>query len=79
MCLNYDPSVAKKCREDDAEEVLEKERANFCEWFKPNPSAFDPAKGAEVQRAEEALDALFSDSGGDTPDSDVSTAEGLFK
>ena len=30
MCVYFDPAVPKQCREDDAEEVQEKERANFC-------------------------------------------------
>lgn len=79
MCLHYDPSVTRQCREDDAEEVLEKERANFCEWFRPNPAAYDPAKGAEARTAEEALNALFSDSSTDTPDAGTNEAEDLFK
>ena len=32
-CASHDPKVAEQCRDRRAEEVLEKARANFCEWF----------------------------------------------
>ncbi len=64
MCVHFDRNVAKQCREDDAEEVLEKERPNFCEWFKPSDTAFDPATASEQQRAEKALKDLFGEADG---------------
>ena len=81
MCRHFDAAVAKQCREDDAEEVLEKERANFCEWFKPSASAYDPAKGAETQQAQDALAALFGDGDDNDPKSGhpPSAADDLFK
>ena len=48
-------------REDDADEVQEKERLNFCEWFLASESAFDPGRKAEEDAARAALDALFDD------------------
>ena len=81
MCRFFDPSVPKQCREDDAEEVGDKEKTNFCEWFVPGENAFDPAAKAEADRAQESLDALFGDGDGpqETPDSAQSEAEKLFR
>ena len=81
MCLHYDTAVPGQCREDDAEEVFEKEKLNFCEWFVPSENAFDPVAKADADRAREALDALFGDgeSSGDATDAAVSEAEKLFK
>jgi len=31
MCVYFDRNVPKQCTEDDAEEVIEKEKVNFCE------------------------------------------------
>jgi len=59
LCVDYDPRVAKHCREPIAEEVRDKERANFCDYFKPRPSAFTPANTAEVDRARVQLEKLF--------------------
>lgn len=59
LCAFYDPNVTKKCREQDAEEVIEKERANFCEYFKPRPSAYRTGQSAKAQAAKANLDALF--------------------
>jgi hypothetical protein len=60
MCIHYDPRVPRQCREDDAEDVKDKELANFCEWYEPSESAFEPAQKSEADRAREVLEALFS-------------------
>jgi len=63
MCGNFDTRVPRQCREDGADDVTEKERPNFCEWFKPSDRAFDPSRKAEADAAQEALSALFGDDG----------------
>jgi len=40
QCRHYDVRLDNECRESQAERVLDKERANFCDWFAP---AEDPA------------------------------------
>ena len=81
MCRHFDPTAVRQCLEDDAEDVSDKERLNFCEWFVPSEDAFDPAARAEADRAKQSLDALFGD--GDAPsgaaDSSLSEAEKLFR
>jgi hypothetical protein len=64
FCEFHDPKVAKQCREPVADEVREKERANFCGYFKPNPHAYVPADSAAANRAKAELDALFGMGGG---------------
>ena len=61
MCVNFDENVARKCREDGAEDVTDKERPNFCDWFKPSESAFDPDRKSAADEAQGALAALFGD------------------
>ena len=51
MCKLYDSTVPKQCREDDAEEVIEKDRLNFCEWFKPGYDVFDVARAKKEAEA----------------------------
>jgi len=60
MCVHFDPKAPSQCREDDAEDVKEKELANFCEWFNPSESAFDPHQKSEADQALESLEAMFS-------------------
>jgi len=62
MCGHFDPRVTRQCREDGAEDVTEKERPNFCDWFVPNENAFDPDRKSESDAATAALDALFGGS-----------------
>jgi len=59
MCRNFDALVTRQCREDGAEDVSEKERPNFCDWFVPGDDAFDPNRKSAADSAQEALDALF--------------------
>lgn len=83
MCEFFDPHVARQCREDDAEEVKEKERANFCDYFKPSADRFDGKLVAAESTAKAELDALFGggsvESGSDSPDNEPSEADKLFK
>lgn len=83
MCTEFDPGVPKQCREDDAEEVTNKDTANFCEWFQPNAKAFDGSSAREQDQAQKALQALFGEGEGETgtPSEDNATqaAEDLFK
>lgn len=81
MCVHYDPGVPGQCREEDAEDVLEKERPNFCEWFEPAANAYDPATGAGTASAQAELAALFGDEGGEATgdDNPLSEAEKLFR
>jgi len=65
MCLQFDPRAPSQCREDDAEDVNEKTRANFCEWFTPSPTAFDPEPKSEADQAMASLEAMFSGLRGD--------------
>ncbi|MGI9248901.1 MAG: hypothetical protein ACR2QI_07775 [Woeseiaceae bacterium] len=61
MCVYFDAAVPRQCREDGAEDVTEKERVNFCDWFKPSDTAFDPNRKSEADAAKDALAALFED------------------
>lgn len=59
LCEFYQTTIAKQCREPIAEEVKDKERANFCDYFKPCPGAHVPKNRQEVDQARAALEALF--------------------
>ena len=61
MCVFFDARVPRQCREDGAEDVTDKERPNFCEWFKPSETAFDPDRRDQAEAAERELAALFGD------------------
>jgi hypothetical protein len=81
MCRFFEPQVPQQCREDDAEEVIEKERVNFCEWYQPAADAFDAERAGEGQLAKAALASLFGEAEAKKPDSDTKQreAEDLFK
>ena len=59
MCEFYDTSKAKHCRETIADEVKDKERANFCDYFRPTINAYQPGSVSAAERARLELEALF--------------------
>lgn len=80
MCVNFDPHVVAQCREEDAEEVFDKEKANFCDWYLPSQSAFNPSGKRADENARSAADSLFSGQSVESNENDdVSAAEDLFK
>jgi hypothetical protein len=62
MCCHFDSRITRQCSEDGAEDVSEKERPNFCDWFVPSGDAFDPNRKSEADATMVALNALFGDS-----------------
>lgn len=60
QCVHRDPAAYNGCREPNAERVLEPERANRCEWFRPGEGAAGGTADAEVAAAKRALDDLFA-------------------
>jgi len=57
-CTFYDPAYNNQCRETQAERVVEKDRANFCEYFAPgNKGGAQKIDAASDARAK--LDAMF--------------------
>ena len=59
MCQFFDPRLTGQCREERAEEVRDKEHANFCDWFKPRSNAHRPPGEGKTQAAKAKLDNLF--------------------
>lgn len=59
LCEWYSLSVAKHCRETVAEEVKDKERANFCDYFKPREDAYSIKGMDAASKAQSELAALF--------------------
>jgi len=57
-CLHFSSGIPKQCDEEDAEEVKEKERPNFCDYFTPNPRAYRRGN-IKSQAAKSTLDSLF--------------------
>jgi hypothetical protein len=81
LCEWYSTAVAKHCREPIAEEVTDKERANFCDYFKPRPGAWSNAPIDAAAKAKAQLDALFGGSAAAPSAADKVRAEldALFK
>lgn len=70
-CKNYSSALSDNCTQDRADFVLEKEKANFCEFFDPSPNAFIESDNSAAELARVKLAELF----GENPNLDDSTAK----
>lgn len=57
-CEFYDPKVYNECRETSAEPVREKDRSNFCGFFKPRTGDLK-SQATEKEKLMSAAEALF--------------------
>ncbi len=57
-CIHYDRTAYNECREPMAERVVDKEKRNFCDYFKPG-GAGGATAGDEKAAAMKKLDDLF--------------------
>ena len=90
LCVHFTPHLTGQCDDDRADPPIQKEIANFCEFFRPLSGAYDDARGSRRDVARQRLDTLFGGAAGETPadgapaetsseDRARSELEGLFK
>lgn len=70
MCRHYDPGKARHCREPVADDVQDKTRANFCDWFQARANAYQAAPASSPD-TRGALSALFGDDAAPPAQSDA--------
>ncbi len=59
LCRHYDPERTSQCFEDRADPPLQKENANFCDFFAPRSGAYEADTGQAKGSAKAELEALF--------------------
>lgn len=62
MCRYYNTRLISKCEHDHAEPPRDREAANFCQYFHPNPYAYTGHDVFVEERARSQLDELFGES-----------------
>lgn len=60
-CKFYSTGSHNDCRESSAEYVSDKEKANFCDYFKPAENAGLASGNSKADEAKKAFNALFGD------------------
>jgi hypothetical protein len=56
-CIHFDPGSNNQCREPQAERVVDKEKSNFCDYFRPSSGPGGGAQSRDAMKA--AAEALF--------------------
>lgn len=54
MCQFYDPKAYNECRESSADRIVDKEKANFCDYFKIGSGSNDADKARQDALAKAA-------------------------
>jgi hypothetical protein len=71
ICIFFDKSLSKQCKEPIAEEVKDKTRSNFCGYLQINPDAYQEKDSDAASTPQTELEALFGlESSNETPESD---------
>ena len=60
LCRHYRADASIHCLEDRADPPVNKENANFCDWFRPDPGAYSGDRQDRSASARNKLDALFA-------------------
>ena len=59
MCLYFQPNLNNQCDEERADPPVEKDRANFCDYFKPASNLRASTKQDKLSAAKAELESLF--------------------
>ena len=65
LCRFYRADATDQCDEERADPPVTKENANFCEWFRPDSTAFVGSRVDRSDAAKDRLSALFGEPAGD--------------
>ncbi|HAJ75254.1 MAG TPA: hypothetical protein DCM64_02250 [Gammaproteobacteria bacterium] len=60
-CKSHDPTVSDACKEDRADFVLDKDKANFCDYFRANPRPYQKQDDSDARQAKAKLAELFGE------------------
>ncbi len=74
-CKNYAAQLSDGCMEDRADFVLDKDKANFCDFFKVNPKAYNKKDDAAAKAAKANLAKLFGEDSEPAEESETATSE----
>lgn len=66
MCRKFAPKYLSKCSDERADPPQNKQGANFCDWFTPDPDAYSGHEKSAEDLAKENLKTLFG-TAGDVP------------
>lgn len=61
-CIHFDGAYNNSCKENQADRVVDKEKANFCDYFAPKQGGAGSGPGRDALKA--AAEALFKKSSG---------------
>ena len=70
-CKYYSASLTSSCNEERADFIVDKDKANFCDFFDPSPNPFKSSAAEKEADARAKLAALFGEASDDQPESAI--------
>jgi DNA-directed RNA polymerase subunit RPC12/RpoP len=58
-CFHYDPKIYNECKEPQADRVLEKDKSNFCDYFRLTETSKNSDEADIKENTLKKLDDLF--------------------
>lgn len=77
LCRHFRVDINPQCDEDRADPPVNKENANFCDWFRPASGVFQSSRTQKSDAAKDRLGSLFGEDGDE--DSNEDSAEDAAK
>ncbi len=80
QCQHFNPRLRADCDEPRAESYSEREKANFCDWFKLRREFVEPGETTQPADHQTELDTLFGTDAGvtETPSDSRTQLDDLF-
>ena len=78
MCRHFD-TATRRCREERAEDVTDRQTANFCDWFSASDRAFLASENRGPSAELKALFGDAEDAEGETVSPPKNPLDDLFK
>lgn len=69
LCRSYASNVSGKCSKDEADYVADKEQANYCQYFRARPNAYQVRNASGQSEIYSELASLFGDESPESSDS----------
>lgn len=61
LCRHFRLDINPQCDEDRADPPVNKENANFCDWFRPTTGVFQSSRTQKSDAAKDQLSGLFGE------------------
>ena len=75
LCRHFRLDINPQCDEDRADPPVNKENANFCDWFRPASDVFQSSRTQKSDAAKDQLSVLFGEDSDEESTEDAAVSD----